>query len=443
MPEIKQDENEFVSVLGELDGKGADAVVHVGGRTIEKAIPQININKWADECFLNFNTKNVEVDKQKFERNGDNVDLTVGDEKHRYYIRPDGKLEYEIHLASKPGTEVIEFDLMFSPDLQFSKQPTLQDEWAASPNIGMTLNEFLATHERPDNVINSYAVYWPRGSGWNEKKTGKVCHIYRPTLTDKNGNWIWAEWQLQHGETGRALFELRMDQAWLNQAVFPVVVGPTFGVTSVGGSQGGYGFDEMAVSAMSAPPSSGTTDTFHHHCHNDNGVDKNFCVGLYTQNAGPETLVGSEDCTQIGPWAAPWAWRELPCENLSVTKDTYYWLGLNGDDDVSVSYDMDAGGDQDRYYNDMLYPAAWPETHGKDSSSDAVYSSFITYTASGSGGSQNTQSVILSNTKKYTIPLWALPPIYGGLAIRKNRMGRRRKFLKMLALKDWRYWLDV
>jgi hypothetical protein len=372
MPSLEKTGSEYRTTLGELDGLGADASVLVGG-TGSKFVPNLNANKWNDECFLNINHGDTVVSTETESFVDGSLDLIVGDFKHRYYITQDGRLEYEIHLAQKPQTNVLEFDLLFSEGLVFWKQPTLEQEYYDNPNCGFaTLEDYLEKHYRPDNVINSYAVYWEKGK-WNQYKTGKFCHIYRPLIIAKNDKWIWGELEIDAASNG---LHITIDQDWLNKALFPIIIDPTFGYDTAGGSLGGLGQDELAGSSLDAPASSGTCTTYHVYGIQTAGHTKSKC-GLYTDDSGPASKVGEERETTGLDWDVE-EWHVIDMNAIAITKDVNYWIAANHENDINIGYDLPGG--TNRYWDTHDYSVAWPATFSKDANSGALYSQYITYT---------------------------------------------------------------
>jgi hypothetical protein len=76
---------------------------------------------------------------------------------------------------------------------------------------------------RPENVVNSFACFDSSGA--------KVLHIYASKLIDAKGNSVWVDSDLKDG-----LLTVYLDSKFLETAVFPVTLDPTFGYTSIGGS---------------------------------------------------------------------------------------------------------------------------------------------------------------------------------------------------------------
>lgn len=139
----------------------------------------------------------------------------------------DGGVEFEFTLNQKPDGNVFVFPIE-TRNLTFNYQPELTDE------------EKAQGCERPENVVGSYAVYhaWrvpvhPTEASAEKYRTCKAFHIYRPRVTDADGKSVWATLQVdaEHGT-----LTVTVDQDFLDTAAYPVVVDPTFGYTTMGGS---------------------------------------------------------------------------------------------------------------------------------------------------------------------------------------------------------------
>lgn len=134
--------------------------------------------------------------------------------------------EFEIVLRERPVSNVVEMAIE-TEGLKFYYQPELTQ---AEIDEGAT---------RPENVVGSYAVYHAtcgnmhKGQATAQKyQTGKAFHIYRPKVVDANGDWIWGELSID-SEAG--ILSITVDQQWLDSAVYPVRVDPTFGYVDENG----------------------------------------------------------------------------------------------------------------------------------------------------------------------------------------------------------------
>ena len=131
--------------------------------------------------------------------------------------------EFDIELTERPDTNVFTYELERWEDLDFFYQPEL------------TAEEIEQGVERPENVVGSYAVYHKEKKnhvvGETNYGTGKLYHIYRPLVCDAEGNEVWGQLHYEEGE-----LSVMVPQEFLDSAVYPVIVDPTFGYTSVGGT---------------------------------------------------------------------------------------------------------------------------------------------------------------------------------------------------------------
>ena len=209
----------YTAILGNTNNGHADAVITLGGKSPIKFVPNINAAKWDDEFFININNKKVIVTSEKQTDVDSKIDLVVGNDCHRYYIDTNGDLEYEIIFSSQPKSSEILFDLKCSKGLEFYQQPALTEDEIAKGCI------------RPENVVGSYAVYCNKAN--NKYQTGKVCHIYRPFLIDAKGNVSWCTLFV---DPSAGVIQIIMDEKWLAAANYPVMLDPTFGYTTVGGT---------------------------------------------------------------------------------------------------------------------------------------------------------------------------------------------------------------
>ncbi len=229
--------------------------IKIGGIT-EKFVPNINASKWSDECWLNI--KHPDVINTEIEQftNG-KIEFSVGNNIHRYYVDKDGRLEYEIELKTKPMLNVIELDLTFPDGLMFCYQDTLENEYKKNSKNHPTLEDYLLHNTRPENVVGSYAVYWKKRN--NQYKTGKFCHIYRPIATDALNSSEWLDLFID-SETKK--LRITIPQKWLDEAKYPVIIDPTLGYDTVGGSN--YGAADLLAGCEDDTDGSGGTVSLYH-----------------------------------------------------------------------------------------------------------------------------------------------------------------------------------
>jgi len=123
-----------------------------------------------------------------------------------------GGVEFDTILYEKPTSNKITFPIE-TKGLKFYYQPPLTEEIKIGDENGRIVKvtetdayakdektgELISVNHSPENVVGSYAVYHESKSGDYSKmggknyRAGKAFHIYRPKITDANGNWTWGK----------------------------------------------------------------------------------------------------------------------------------------------------------------------------------------------------------------------------------------------------------
>lgn len=193
--------------------------------------PQVKIMRWDNE--VNFSLRAEEHPQATVETQGKIIKyITPEYEVHQYELDPgdigeDGGIEFEWVLSFKPKSNVLTATIE-SKSLIFYYQPPLTQE------------EIDNGAARPEHVVGSYAAYHKtvgvlNKEGGYDYKTGKAFHIYRPKVKDAEGNEVWADLHISDNPDNPIL-TVTIPKQFLKDAAYPVVVDPTFGFTSVGGS---------------------------------------------------------------------------------------------------------------------------------------------------------------------------------------------------------------
>jgi hypothetical protein len=197
--------------------------LEIGDSKQEEFFPQAKIMKWDNE--VNFSIRYDNKSRNFKEENGKII--CEGNENVQIYELDgfeDGGLEFEIVLKEKPETNIFNFTLE-TKGLNFFYQRELTEK------------EKEQGAKRPENVVGSYAVYHKTKKNNNTKgkfyKTGKFFHIYRPKTIDDSGKEIYCDLNI---DEDKKILSVSVPEEFLNNAVYPVRVDPTFGYTSVGGS---------------------------------------------------------------------------------------------------------------------------------------------------------------------------------------------------------------
>jgi hypothetical protein len=324
----------------------------VGGKG-EKFVPNVNMGKWADECWLNVNYPDVVTDEKEEVKDG-KIEIEIGNAKHQYYIQGD-KFEYDLVFKIKPAGGIVVFNLDFPAGLQWLYQDTLENDYKANKeNIDKmrkisSVEEYLETANRPPNVVGSYAVYWNKKN--NQYKTGKFCHVYRPKITDANQREFWCD--IRVDPIAKTLTVTIPDGV-----VYPATLDPTFGYESVGGSNTiGYTGYLIAVSKDTASVTGTVTTAYIYSTNSSSGMDMKYSV--WESSAGnPAGLVATEtEFLNMGTWSA--TWKSMTGLTIPIASATVYWqgwcVGQNIDD---YWYDTSASATR---ADTLSYGTAWPD----------------------------------------------------------------------------------
>jgi len=351
-----------------------EVVARIGGLSIDKFVPNINFTKWDDDCWLNINHPDI-ISTEKESLLDGKIDIRVKNQIHRYYIDSDNQLEYEIIWPEKTVIDAVMLNILFPDGLAWHYQDTLENDWKRN-NEGQTLSEYLKDHNRPENVIGSYALKWKDNWAKDVKyKTGKFLHLFRPKMIDALGDECWCDWEPSTGK-----LSIVLDTKWMEQATFPVRLDPTFGKTAIGGSTtSNTGGGEALASGAGAPVGNGTVTSIHAHFQNQTDT-RDVKAGLYDDSSGPDNQIGTENETlNIAVDGAP-TWHSFPSNALAVTGSATYWPTLDFSGDVD-NFAYDGEGGTNRYYDGKAYGDAWNDPFQVSSSSGANYSMYATYTA--------------------------------------------------------------
>lgn len=366
--------HEYTAALGDTV-----ADVRLGGElTATKFVPELFASKWGGEAWWRISHPATLVTDQVEAFGDGRLDLTVGNLRHSYWVKPDGSLEYEIGFAAKPLTNVLEFAVECPSELQWAYQPALTEKEEEDSY-------------RPDDIVGSYAVYWPQeghhkdsgGHTIRDYRTGKYAHIKRPKVTDNLGAWAWGDLLWQPGGQG-GILRLTLPQAFLNNATYPIRVGPNFGHESIGATNLSADHDRVYAVGPHTPGGAGTlTSVTIYFAVEVNGTQATF--GCYDDDTTyPDDLVGDSDGAT---YDTGWSWKEQAVGGSLAAAP--HWFAKNNDDTGYGYFKYD--GSQSGYY--IKYAASAyshgtlenPFPAGASIYTDYKASAYGTYTAAAGG----------------------------------------------------------
>lgn len=354
------------------DGKPKDLIItEVGDVKQEEFYPQVKIGRWCDddntnEVNLSVRLIDNEIGKETLATENDKIKWSKGNKTARFYEiepnedYPEGAFEFDIELSQKPKTNKIEFSLN-TKGVDFFYQPAL------------TQQEIDEGAFRPENVVGSYAVYaseqktnWKDGK---EYKVGKVGHIYRPKIFDATGARVWGILSIDK-EAGKLTVEI--PQEFLDKAVYPVVVDPTFGYTTQGASSDSiYNIIKGSVFAGA----SGTLTKLSICVSNANS---NWLrMGMYL-HSDSSRVINATNSTDGYATRAKNFYHTASTLSVAISAVNYVLVGSQNDTGSYIYYD--AGDANQGHYQGSYFPdpASFTENNNK-------YSIYATYTAGGGG----------------------------------------------------------
>lgn len=285
---------------------------------------------------------------------------------------PEGAYKFiELVLPAKPPTNQISFTTT-SKDVDFLYQPPLTPE------------EIAEGAERPEEVVGSYAIYSKSSGGLNkadgkEYKAGKVGHLYRAKLIDNAGNETWGNYNTDLNETG--ILTLSVDQTWLNNAVYPVIVDPTFGYTSVGGSNGFQ--TTIWAGGFTSPSEAGDITSVSVYTKSFGTVNLGVAIyaGSYSTNLASVTSKLAEDSGNVSVSTTP-NWYS-PNIAYSFSASTVYWLAEWASSFYYIYYDTSTSMQNAEKTGQTF--ETWPNPFSETNEYQRYLSIYATYTASGGG----------------------------------------------------------
>lgn len=338
--------------------------VEIGDSKQEKFYPQFKTLHWDNEANFSLRLVDGAYEEAEVRTVKDKIEWERAGRIARMYNVDgfeDGGFEFEVELSAPPASNVLEFSIQ-AKGFDFFYQPELTDE------------EKTEGGQRPENVIGSYAVYHKTKAnnyvGGKEYRVGKAFHIYRPNAVDANGKETWCDLSI---DEANGLLTVTVPQKFLDDAIYPVKIDPTFGYTTIGASTLGT-LAPHACQFTTIEAGTITSITTYESSSSTPAVLGN---AIYSESAGIPDAKLAEDSGNVSLSTTP-AWVTT---NLSYTflASTNYWLaqwpnGFNG------NYYYDVGSTGQRSFSSGTFEI-WPNPWTNSGTSARKVSIYATYTA--------------------------------------------------------------
>ena len=316
-----------------------------------------------------------------------NYDIAV---RHKMSRQFDNGVEINYTLYFKPIVNKITFPIKYSKGLSFYYQPPLNKELDISKydfvNETTAIKDGRIMVYRPPNVVGSYAVYCNKSGDFSKLgglnyATGKLYHIYRPMVIDSSGKTAWCNLSIDKNK-----LVVSIPQDFLDNAIYPVVVDPTFGYTTAGSSW--TTLNSQIVGSNFTLIENGTAVSITGYFNNTNTVNsENIEMAVYNST----TLIGiaATEEGHIASNTVTWNTENMLTSDVNLT-DVNYLLMAIGEAEVYLAYD---GGSTNQSCVGITdgYPDLPGDLHDKGYSNDNnKYSIYLNYTTSGGGASWQT-----------------------------------------------------
>jgi len=381
-------QKEFI-IGGERVTVGGEPEKGLFGATTSNFTPEIKLEKWGTETYVKIWAEDYSGGQAQLVSN--EVVWDTDDRTYKFYpVEIDEHtegFEYEIVLKEKPKSNVIELKIE-TKDLVFYYQPPLTED---SLGDGLTCSETKCVDgkghtiiERPEEIVGSCAVYHATKKnhiiGQTNYETGKAFHIYRPHITDSDGWKVWGGLDIYK----EGALTITMPQEFWDKAVYPVIVDPTLGYTSMGGSA--YGNPDTAEGIHDTSDASGGTISTIHVGVKD-GANSSYYYSLAAYAAsGSNYPTGSplDTPVDITPDAADVGSFLSTSYSGTLSASTKYWVASTIDSGWALKWGIDAADANRRVARTAAsLPDPWPSTDNGNSGHQMSF--YVTYEAAAAG----------------------------------------------------------
>lgn len=329
------------------------------------------------------------------------VELVVGHTCHRMLERPEG-VRWDIRFADAITEADLAFRLWTSPDVTVTEQPALTpeeiDEGIVRPD--WCVGSIVLYAAASGNLVNS------RGEAVETRKTGKVAHITSALVIAGDGDARRFPLMVD-GDTVRIV----PDWAWLERAARPVLVDPTFGLASVGGSSGTL-WGTRTYSSSATLSENGTLSSLHAYASSIATSTNDWIrIGLYDDSTGPNNLINATSAILVLNTGGAVEFSQSGFSDaltsgtlwLAICSSDSAGTGASGANLATAYYDTTAG---TSWYNAMDDPPM-QDPHDRDASLTRCYSVWATYTTGGAAAGQPARKRLASIVHSpFTRGLW-------------------------------------
>lgn len=294
------------------------------------------------------------------------IDESVREDVTPFHI--DDAFEFAITLKEKPDTNVLPLSVTTKGlDFYYQRPLTVEERFNGV---------------RPAHVLGSYAAYHKTKTN-NEYQTGKAFHIYRPFAEDATGKKVWCELDSDWDYENDKPLNITVPQGFLDNAVYPILIDPTFGYTTAGASNLNITNSIKTLDSESAPQNgTGISIAIYRSITATSGGPARWKTALYTSAGVFER--GTTEQTSSAAIAASW-------ETISFTSTIPFavgakWLSVWGVQTgyawPNIFYDTVSSAGSTKSVTYVTGDGSWPDPLSSVTDENNKYSIYVNYDAS-------------------------------------------------------------
>ncbi len=330
-------------------------------------MPQVKIKRWYNDTNLSIRISEVaDPSTPEVLTSGDKVLYKKDTFEARFYLLPDCDLcggaprasEFDVVLYTKPSTNKIDFTIT-SKNLIFAKQ------------LPLTPEEIYEGVTRSQEVVNSYAVFHASKRG-GVYGTGKAFHIYRPIIYDANDNYVYGDIHIYPARDGGiGTMTIEIPQEFLDNAVYPLIVDPTLGYTTLGGSSTG---DKDTINGNEyTSPDIGSLTSMSVGVSSGSGTGRSIKAAMWLASTDARIDYTNTIANSSNGWNTV-AFANLPKDIIATT----YKLGWKSNV-TQTKFAFDTATTLPTFYEDQAFANTMPDPLSPTTATNRQWSIYATY----------------------------------------------------------------
>lgn len=312
---------------------------------------------------------------QTIQKLQDNTDWSVHAKRNdaNWFLQPQQEgFEFEVVLSKKPSSNEIQLTCSVPKNVTAYYQAELSYE--------QMIKEGLI---RPPNIQKSLAIYHTEKKG-SDYKTGKIAHIDRPIAHDATGHSVFCDFKDLVGmEDGQIIdlsqgLTISVPQEFIDTAVYPITIDPTFGYTTAGGSFA-TAINTIKGTVQTAP-TAGLLTSLSAHISNGGAGSAEYEGAIY-RSSDNSLVAQTTNSTTVNP-SATWVTLDLANEEISaIDYILSFWGTSTGGygGQIDLYYDS-TGGKTSKTKAETYSANNWPNPITWDSDeANRQYSIYVTH----------------------------------------------------------------